>query len=75
MYHFIVNPSAGAGRGLKIWKSIVRYLDSHNIEYEAFLTEKQGDAYEAARKLTDSYDEPRYLIVVGGAHHMDGVSE
>lgn len=66
MYHFIVNPSAGAGRGLKIWKSIVRYLDSHNIEYEAFLTEKQGDAYEAARKLTDSYDEPKYLIVVGG---------
>ena len=44
MYNFIVNPKAGSGKGLKIWKAIARYMDSHNIEYEVFLTEGIGDA-------------------------------
>lgn len=78
MYNFIVNPKAGSGKGLKIWKAIARYMDSHNIEYEVFLTEGIGDARTAARRLTDSHDEPRYIIAVGGDGTMnevlDGVS-
>ena len=78
MYNFIVNPKAGSGKGLKIWKAIARYMDSPNIEYEVFLTEGIGDARTAARRLTDSHDEPRYIIAVGGDGTMnevlDGVS-
>jgi diacylglycerol kinase family enzyme len=78
MYNFIVNPKAGSGKGLKIWKAIARYMESHNIEYEVFLTEGIGDARTAAMRLTDSHDEPRYIIAVGGDGTMnevlDGVS-
>lgn len=78
MYNFIVNPNAGSGRGLKIWKAMIRYMDSHNIEYEVFLTKGPGDARSAARQLTENQSEPRYIIAVGGDGTMnevlDGVS-
>ena len=38
MYHFIINPNAGSGRGWKVWRAIAGYMDRHNIEYEAVLT-------------------------------------
>ena len=78
MYNFIVNPNAGSGRGMKLWKAMARYMDNHNIEYEAFLTEGIGDARLIARRLTDGVREPRYIIAVGGDGTMnevlDGVS-
>lgn len=78
MYNFIVNPDAGAGRCMKIWKALARYLDSHNIEYEVFLTERPGDARAQAGILTEGVLEPRYIIAVGGDGTMnevlDGVS-
>lgn len=78
MYNFIVNPNAGSGRGMKLWKAMARYMDNHNIEYEAFLTEGTGDARIIAGKLTDGVREPRYIITVGGDGTMnevlDGVS-
>ena len=48
-------------------------MESHNIEYEVFLTEGIGDARTAARRLTDSHDEPRYIIAVGGDGTMNEV--
>lgn len=78
MYNFIVNPNAGCGKGMKIWKAMARYLVSHNIEYEVILTEGPGDARMAAGKLTEGIREPRYIITVGGDGTMnevlDGVS-
>lgn len=65
MYNFIVNPNAGSGRGMKLWKAMARYMDNHNIEYEAFLTEGIGDARLIARRLTDGVREPRYIILDG----------
>lgn len=78
MYNFIVNPNAGCGKGMKIWKAMARYLVSHNIEYEVVLTGGPGDARLAANKLTEGVREPRYIITVGGDGTMnevlDGVS-
>lgn len=78
MYNFIVNPHAGTGRGMMIWKAMIRYLDSHNIEYEAFLTGGPGDARAIAKGLTEDAGEPRYIVAVGGDGTMnevlDGVS-
>lgn len=44
MYHFIVNPSAGTGRGYHIWKRLERQLENDSQEYRVFFTEHQGDA-------------------------------
>lgn len=78
MYSFIVNPYAGCGKGMKIWKAIARYLVSHSIEYEVVLTEGPGDAKRAAARLTEAVGEPGYIITVGGDGTMnevlDGVS-
>lgn len=78
MYNFIVNPYAGSGRGMKLWKIMARYMDHHNIEYEAFLTEGAGNARTIAGRLTGGVKEPLYIIVVGGDgtvnEVLDGVS-
>ena len=52
MYHFIINPNAGSGRGWKVWRAIAGYMDRHNIEYEAVLTNGTGEAREASREVT-----------------------
>lgn len=66
MYQCIVNPSAGAGRGYRIWKQLEQQLELENQMYEVFFTEKQQDAAEIAKRLTTEKDEAKVLIVVGG---------
>ena len=66
MYQFIVNPSAGAGRGYRIWKRLEKQLENDSQEYRVFFTEKQGDAAEIARGLTQDKDEAKVIIIVGG---------
>lgn len=66
MYQFIVNPSAGAGRGYRIWKMMERQLENDSQEYRVFFTERQGDAAEIARTLTADKEEAKILVVVGG---------
>lgn len=66
MYQIIVNPSAGAGKGYRIWKRLEKQLENDSQEYRVFFTERQGDASEIARVLTADKDEAKILIVVGG---------
>ena len=66
MYQFIVNPSAGAGKGYRIWKRLERQLENDSQEYRVFFTERQGDAAEIARVLTADKEEAKILVVVGG---------
>ena len=66
MYQFIVNPSAGAGKGYRIWKRLERQLENDSEEYRVFFTERQGDAANIARTLTSDKDEAKILVVVGG---------
>ena len=66
MYQFIVNPSAGAGRGYLIWKRLEWQLEKERQEYRVFFTENQGDAAEIARKLTADKASAKILVVVGG---------
>ena len=64
MYHFIINPNAGSGRGWKVWRAIAGYMDRHNIEYEAVLTNGIGEARDAARELTKEDGKPCFLSAV-----------
>lgn len=66
MYQFIVNPSAGAGRGYRIWKRLEKQLENDSQEYRVFFTEHQGDGAEIAKVLTADKDEAKILVVVGG---------
>ena len=68
MYYFIINPEASGGRGRKIWDKILKYLKrTHNTEnFEAFLTEKAGDARRYARQLSERCPEKRTITVIGG---------
>ena len=66
MYQFIVNPSAGSGRGFRVWKKLERQLEKDGQEYSVFFTEREGDAAETAKLLTADKTESKILVVVGG---------
>lgn len=66
MYQFIVNPSAGTGRGYRIWQKLEKQLENDSQEYRVFFTEQQGDAAEIAKNLTADKNEAKIIIVVGG---------
>lgn len=66
MYYFIVNPNARGGRGGSIWKKLDKQLHHTGIAYEAYLTEKPGDARDISARLTEGCKEPRIIVVMGG---------
>jgi len=78
MYYFIVNPNSCRGRGRNIWKKVESVLKACNAEYQAFLTEKPGDARRFARELTEGCRESSVIIGVGGDgtvnEILDGIS-
>lgn len=66
MYCFIVNPNSGSGKGKKIWRRLEKQLNHTGEEYEAYLTEKPGDAVKMAAYLTEGCKESGIIVVVGG---------
>ena len=66
MYYFIVNPNSRCGRGRNIWKKVERMLKASYTEYQAFFTEKPGDARRFARELTEGCRDSSVIIGVGG---------
>ncbi|MDO4266246.1 MAG: diacylglycerol kinase family lipid kinase [Eubacteriales bacterium] len=66
MLYFIVNPNAGAGRGLRVWNQTQKYLQKRHEVYDAFFTTAQGDARKKAKELTEACREERCIITVGG---------
>ena len=58
MYSFIVNPNASGGRGERIWRRLEKQLKHLGVSYEAFVTEKTGDARSLACDLTEHQREP-----------------
>lgn len=68
MYYFIVNPHAGEGKGLRVWKQVQKLLlrMGEAQRYEVFVTSKRGDAREFSRRITEKCRESRHIIVIGG---------
>lgn len=73
MYYFIINPASRSGCGYKIWKKIEGRLEPEGVEYQAFLTERPGQASEYAKALTEKCAEPRVIVVIGGDGTMNEV--
>lgn len=63
-WRFIVNPVAGAGRGMKRWSEIERLLLAEKFLFDVVYTEKQCHAFElTAQAIADGV---RHVAAVGG---------
>lgn len=71
--YFIINPKAGNGSCLKIWKRLEPELKNKNISYLAFFTEYQGHANSIAATIATGDHEKKILIAVGGDGTMHEV--
>lgn len=53
MIHFIVNPAASGGRGLRVWRRVQECVQRLQPDgYQYYLTEKQGDARRFSHAIT-----------------------
>ncbi len=67
MYHIIVNPASRSGRGLQIWKNQIEpELQSQNVPYRPYFSEKAGDTVRIAREIFGRTEGPLSLIILGG---------
>lgn len=64
-YCFIVNPNSRSKKGRKIWEKVQKELESRQIEYEVYLTERRKNATSIAAGLTRD-QEMKTLVVLGG---------
>ncbi|WP_160909693.1 diacylglycerol/lipid kinase family protein [Pontibacillus yanchengensis] len=67
MYIFIVNPTAGDGRALRVFKNIQNDPLFHKISCRTFFTKHKAHGEELAKQLVEMYpDKITSFIVVGG---------
>lgn len=57
MYHFIMNPKASSGKGLKAWKTIEKILIDERVEYETHVLGSAQETVEFVRTLTGNNDD------------------
>lgn len=65
MFGLLVNPTAGAGRGMQTRQIVIDYLSRNNIAFK----EISGTSFESARVNLRAFledESPRAVIVVGG---------
>lgn len=64
MLYFIVNPVAGKGKTIKVFKRVRELLDEKHIDYDYDFTEYVGHAEELARAACAA--DKRHIVAVGG---------
>ncbi len=52
MYHFIMNPKASSGKGMKAWKTIEEILQREQITYEAHVLGSAQETIDFVKALT-----------------------
>lgn len=52
MYHFIINPSASSGKGMRIWKKAERILKAEQVQYEAHILKSAAEVTALVQNLT-----------------------
>lgn len=66
MYVFIINPHSCCGKGERIWKKLKKLLEKERVSYESYLTRQPGDARIYAKTLTESGQDAKVIVAVGG---------
>lgn len=64
--YFIINPVAGNGFGLKIWKKIENLLIQQNISFSALYTKFAGHASLLAEEIAKRNKQAVAVVAVGG---------
>src|SRR5688572_29651322 len=65
--YFIINPLAGNGRSLRVWKKVKAELELKSIDYRSFLTDYSGHAEILARQIATIQDyHLKTVIGIGG---------
>lgn len=52
MYHFIMNPKASSGKGMKAWRTVEAILKKENINYAAHILNSAKETTELVQTLT-----------------------
>ncbi|WP_147532662.1 diacylglycerol/lipid kinase family protein [Bacillus marasmi] len=65
-FHFIVNPQAKNGYGLRIWDEVKAELIQRNIEYQVYFTQFSGHASEIANEIAKVSTGEEVVVAVGG---------
>lgn len=63
MYYFIVNKTAGNGKGLRVWEATEKLLKGRKVVYKVSFTEYKGHAGKLMEQIDDGLTA---IIVVGG---------
>ena len=75
MLFFIINPLAGRGHGLTVWKKIEEdsrtFLESEG--FRIFFTEGRGNAKTIARKITEDSRGEKKIVIIGGTGTLNEV--
>lgn len=69
MYHFIVNPNARTGLGIKVWNTLEQLLLMQKKEYQVYFTKHRFHATQIARKITSDTSvtpDTCILVALGG---------
>lgn len=73
MLHFIINPAAGNGKSLRVWRRIRPLLERSGVRHAVHLTASPGETAEICRQLAENSvavrdDRPfrDIVVVVGG---------
>lgn len=65
--YFIINPVAGNGRSLRVFKKIKAEMEKKNMEYRSFMTDYAGHAEVLARQIASIHDyRLKTVIGIGG---------
>ena len=64
--YFIINPKAGNGYCLKVWKKVESKLVAEQIHFLAFFSEFPGHAKCLAEQIAEKNQQEKVIIAVGG---------
>lgn len=74
MYHFITNPKASSGNGMKVWKQIKKILKEEKIEYKGYSLKSAEETTEFVKKLTaPGQGKECHIVVLGGDGTLNAV--
>ena len=65
MYHFIMNPTASSGKGMKAWATIEKILKDENVQYQVHVLGSEQETIECVKVLT-SEEADCHIVVLGG---------
>ena len=62
LHIFIINPTSGKNKGIKIGETIKEYCDSLKIKYQIYYIENKGSATDFAKKFNDNNEAIIYSV-------------